>query len=784
MQRLPLAAFLGLTIVGLPALSLAQDPPPPPPPPVTEVPPAQAGEPAPPTPMAPPSRPPQDPGIPRTPPPPRDWSEEPGFQNPSAAPGPPPPATPIAGTAEGSIDTPSSALDTGVGAEDAPAADQDRAASLRIQNALLSSTGLMRVVSADSGAPGTFRMSVLSSFFSGSGVHCNAESACPGRSGEEDLKSAAARLGLSVTLLRFLEASLVLHNRATVNNYGRPELLQVLGDAAVGVKVFTPFEADSIWSYGGLAELWFLNGSGDVGLDFGATGLGITGLVTADFSRARAEERLPVRAHANLGYLLNNSSKLIEDIEGARQAPISRIERFGFGVARVDSLRAGLGVEYVHPLVTPFLEWSIDLPVNRQDYVCDTDIASAAGDGCLGNEAGFGTTPSRLSLGARFFPWEKRGLGLMLGADVGTGATSSFIEEVAPELPWMVHFGIAYSVDTEPPAPVIQRVPVETAPVAPPETAIAGVVLDARTRAPIANAVLRFEDPAVSGMVTATGGTFRSASLPPGSYSLNVTADGYRAGVCAAATALLPDGSMGPGPTALPGQPTAGPAPVECLLEALPQVGSVLGAVVSATTLAPVPGPVVRITDKLSRHLDLTADTNGAFRFENIPPGTVTLSAGAPGFLPGFVEVEVQAGAEQTARLPLMERPKQAGVVFAGGKLKLKKPLLFEAGSSALVGDALPTLGEIALVLSEHPEWIAIEIRGYTDDTQPAAQSLELGQNRADVVRDRLVLLGVDPSRLLSKGHGQADPVAPNVTDNGRAKNNRVELAISGPATK
>src|SRR5262249_20174680 len=96
----------------------------------------------------------------------------------------------------------------------------------------------------------------------------------------------------------------------------------------------------------------------------------------------------------------------------------------------------------------PFLEYTIDVPVNRQDHICDLSTTRAAGDGCLGQDYGLSTTPSRLSLGARVTPWA--GLGFLAAFDIGTGATSSFIEEVTPEMPWDFFLGFSYAVDVVP----------------------------------------------------------------------------------------------------------------------------------------------------------------------------------------------------------------------------------------------------------------------------------------------------------------------------------------------
>src|SRR5690606_28655510 len=159
-------------------------------------------------------------------------------------------------------------------------------------------------------------------------------------------------LTLSATPLPFLEAFLGLHNTSTFDSLGRPQLLQVLGDANLGVKLFSPAEVDQIFSYGGEAELLLLNGTGGVGLHGGSTGFALRALGTLDLNRrSKPEQRIPFRAHLNVGYVFDNSANVVEELENAeppqgRGQRIERIERFGLGISRVDSFQIGLGADY------------------------------------------------------------------------------------------------------------------------------------------------------------------------------------------------------------------------------------------------------------------------------------------------------------------------------------------------------------------------------------------------------------------------------------------------------
>jgi outer membrane protein OmpA-like peptidoglycan-associated protein len=71
---------------------------------------------------------------------------------------------------------------------------------------------------------------------------------------------------------------------------------------------------------------------------------------------------------------------------------------------------------------------------------------------------------------------------------------------------------------------------------------------------------------------------------------------------------------------------------------------------------------------------------------------------------------------------------------------------------------------------------VRIEVAGHTDNTGSAAINQRLSQARAAAVRAYLARKGVAPVRMVARGYGPNDPVAPNTTAEGRARNRRVEL--------
>jgi outer membrane protein OmpA-like peptidoglycan-associated protein len=289
---------------------------------------------------------------------------------------------------------------------------------------------------------------------------------------------------------------------------------------------------------------------------------------------------------------------------------------------------------------------------------------------------------------------------------------------------------------------------------------------------------VRFDGRAYSGLLSAEDGSFKSFALEPGNYTLAITAKGFRDGQCPvtipteqAAAAGLPPGSPG----------TLGPdgaVTVRCELEALPQLGNVIGSVVDAASGAPIGAAHVKIRDTRSRELDLSADGSGAFRFQNVPPGRVTILVDAPGYFTSSEEFQIKPLEDIPARMTLNKRPDQPNVLVTGRELKLKKQVHFTNNSADITPDSSAILEEIADVLNTHADIKGVEVQGHTDNQGEAPYNLKLSESRAQAVVDVLVKLGVDPLRLQAKGYGDTKPLMPNNTEANKAKNRRVQLMI------
>ncbi len=115
--------------------------------------------------------------------------------------------------------------------------------------------------------------------------------------------------------------------------------------------------------------------------------------------------------------------------------------------------------------------------------------------------------------------------------------------------------------------------------------------------------------------------------------------------------------------------------------------------------------------------------------------------------------------------------PIGAGVVFTINNV------FFEYNKYTLLDKSKVELDNLVKFLKENPE-INGEVSGHTDNIGDKARNKELSLQRAHSVRDYLVEHGIDASRLVYKGYGDTQPSASNDTDEGRAKNRRIEFKI------
>jgi outer membrane protein OmpA-like peptidoglycan-associated protein len=101
--------------------------------------------------------------------------------------------------------------------------------------------------------------------------------------------------------------------------------------------------------------------------------------------------------------------------------------------------------------------------------------------------------------------------------------------------------------------------------------------------------------------------------------------------------------------------------------------------------------------------------------------------------------------------------------------------ILFDVDKSTLKPESMGSINEILNIMKKDLS-AKFEIDGHTDNTGDAAHNLTLSQQRADAVKTQLVSMGIDSSRLSTKGFGDTKPMDTNDTPEGKANNRRVEF--------
>lgn len=111
-------------------------------------------------------------------------------------------------------------------------------------------------------------------------------------------------------------------------------------------------------------------------------------------------------------------------------------------------------------------------------------------------------------------------------------------------------------------------------------------------------------------------------------------------------------------------------------------------------------------------------------------------------------------------------------------EIEIRESVAFVRDSADLAGDSDAVLGAVAAALRDHPEIRKLRVEGHTDATGDPGYNEQLSARRATAVTQWLVEHGVEAARLESVGFGSRRPIAPNDTEEGRARNRRVVFGI------
>ncbi|MEP7219960.1 MAG: OmpA family protein [Bacteroidota bacterium] len=203
--------------------------------------------------------------------------------------------------------------------------------------------------------------------------------------------------------------------------------------------------------------------------------------------------------------------------------------------------------------------------------------------------------------------------------------------------------------------------------------------------------------------------------------------------------------------------------------EALVTVG---GHVIDAATRRPVAADIT-VTDLSSGEVVATYrtdDRNGDYFVVLTRGRRYSITAQAPDYIFYSDEYSVRPDAEgkDLKKDIALNRT-------SGGTTRLL--VFFDFDKSDLQNESKPDLGRAIAFLKANPT-INVEIAGHTDSVGDATYNKKLSQDRADAVKLYFVNGGIQGSRISTRGYGESQPTADNATEEGRARNRRVEMRV------
>lgn len=550
------------------------------------------------------------------------------------------------------------------------------------------------------------------------------------------------RLNVHAQIIKYFSANVAVGATNNVNNFGRPEAMLSQGDAALGVRGHYPVQ--DFLDLGADVNLDFPTGFGSAGLDFAGTSVEPRLLGSFHLDPLVKNSTVPLSAHINAGYRVDRTANTVPgDLQ------LTRVERFAHDISDYDYVKLGVGVEYDVPYVSPFAAWNLDIPVNGP-----ADACNRIGPDCVEN---FGPQafPHTVSLGLRGEPVDQ--LSLHAGADVSL--TSRQAAGIPSTPPYTLLFGANWQIDPRARVERVTKTVEKTRLVKemPERGHLVGEVVDKKTGEPVGGAQIEYVDTDRAPQMTGSeNGTFRSYGFEPGTeLTVRVSHPKYHS---SEVTGTLEKGEQDR----------------TFELEPKPQKGTVRGTVKNQDG-EPIAGATVRLSGP--ELTEVTTDSSGTFEAE-VEGGKYGIGATSDDHLASNQTVDVPAGESTSVDFALEEGGDPSMVTVEDDQVKVEEKIHFETGTATLSQNSNVILDQVASTLKSHPELAKIEVAGHTDNVGTKENNMELSRDRAQTVYDYLVKQGVNPDRLVSKGYGPTEPLVPNISDENRSLNRRVEFHI------
>lgn len=114
-------------------------------------------------------------------------------------------------------------------------------------------------------------------------------------------------------------------------------------------------------------------------------------------------------------------------------------------------------------------------------------------------------------------------------------------------------------------------------------------------------------------------------------------------------------------------------------------------------------------------------------------------------------------------------------VLVTDCEVKITQQIHFALGKDTIKPESYPILDAVTDVLVKNASF-QIEVQGHTDDKGSDSYNLDLSNRRAHAVRKYLVARGIAPERLAARGYGKDVPLVPNISEENRSLNRRVQF--------
>jgi len=184
-------------------------------------------------------------------------------------------------------------------------------------------------------------------------------------------------------------------------------------------------------------------------------------------------------------------------------------------------------------------------------------------------------------------------------------------------------------------------------------------------------------------------------------------------------------------------------------------------------------------TDSVNYYMD--GGMQPAFGAAVAKDNTLTIPALCGGKYTGIVvsanNCKANAPTDATLVTPPPPPPPPSPAVKRESEIDPSTPILFDFAKSTIHESSYDILEEAVLELNDNKDAYLV-IDGHTDDIGSASANKVLSYKRAQAVKDYLKEMGINEKRLITVGHGDEAPIAPNSTEEGRAKNRRAIMTI------